>query len=763
MSSVLVDAGSSSSFSGTVSEGHTTCAYVLRMFVDADRNGELTDDRTEEWLVGNDGRGAMLVTNESGDPAFGCPSKIVVKAKAEVPERTRLGGTFTMTAAHARRVRIARDGKPVIGGETTRYVVDDVAAEGFELLIEAARFRRSLDEEPEILLSFTPTVNGEARAAQVAAFRESPWMLAPRVHAARKVYCADLDKAFVDRLRELLNLEVDVTIGAEEKHGFVQDAMKIGYTTDGKRVQPAVLRTPAAKWDPVFAKGSFDGAPVFAVTPSAEKNNACDGGNIQVSPPTEKYPFGRIYYSPKGGPHTIVPDLQAFLHAQRVQAPFELDASWLTVGHVDELLSFLPVDKGLVACVPSPRLAYALMLAAVEADEKATMLEGRRIGNEIASKFKHVSAVLEDYQKANLGPGADIRTLIKSPAQPGSAAFHCEATIRQVSAALGPVQVIEVPVVFAGTMGGRTEAFTANIVNMVVHGQLCVFPKPYGPKAEKDVEFDKVVVKAKADLFEEYTIAVLKRAGFTGVAIDTWDTYHRLHGEVHCATSVLRTFEPCRWWTFVPPPQQQMTAATEEKSDDEAEQIVEMPPNNDCFFHAVLWHKDRNDYKSMKAVKELRKQVLQQIAKQLFPGVDILKAVEAAMADKTYPEATASLVQTASKNSDEWGRYNDAKGHDDFLGQNVVDAVYRMQFTHEEIEEGRGPVTMKKATIWGDNNFIANAVSDVFTSPIYIYTGGDLTEPTEKINDDVYEGEGDPIRLVLTDNNHWDVYKPSAS
>lgn len=40
-----------------------------------------------------------------------------------------------------------------------------------------------------------------------------------------------------------------------------------------------------------------------------------------------------------------------FLQAQRVQAPVELYSDWLSVGHVDEFLSFVPTSDQKV-CLP---------------------------------------------------------------------------------------------------------------------------------------------------------------------------------------------------------------------------------------------------------------------------------------------------------------------------------------------------------------------------------------------------------------------------
>lgn len=48
-----------------------------------------------------------------------------------------------------------------------------------------------------------------------------------------------------------------------------------------------------------------------------------------------------------------------FLKAQQVQAPVELYSDWLSVGHVDEFLSFVPTSDQKV-CPPSNRATSAL-------------------------------------------------------------------------------------------------------------------------------------------------------------------------------------------------------------------------------------------------------------------------------------------------------------------------------------------------------------------------------------------------------------------
>lgn len=48
-----------------------------------------------------------------------------------------------------------------------------------------------------------------------------------------------------------------------------------------------------------------------------------------------------------------------FLKAQQVQAPVELYSDWLSVGHVDEFLSFVPTSDQKV-CPPPARATSAL-------------------------------------------------------------------------------------------------------------------------------------------------------------------------------------------------------------------------------------------------------------------------------------------------------------------------------------------------------------------------------------------------------------------
>ena len=76
-----------------------------------------------------------------------------------------------------------------------------------------------------------------------------------------------------------------------------------------------------------------------------------------------EYPFGRIYYGKwaGGGIHQQMAD---FLESQKVQDPFDVDTSWLCVGHVDEFTSFVPdinSEKGFKMLIADVDAAWELL------------------------------------------------------------------------------------------------------------------------------------------------------------------------------------------------------------------------------------------------------------------------------------------------------------------------------------------------------------------------------------------------------------------
>ena len=90
-------------------------------------------------------------------------------------------------------------------------------------------------------------------------------------------------------------------------------------------------------------------------------------GNLEVAPPVDGYPYGRIYYGDwyyGSTPDTITSDLTSEFDAQAVQAPFTLDVTFLCVGHVDEYMTFVPdasSPKGFKYLLADVNAGYAFL------------------------------------------------------------------------------------------------------------------------------------------------------------------------------------------------------------------------------------------------------------------------------------------------------------------------------------------------------------------------------------------------------------------
>ncbi len=139
--------------------------------------------------------------------------------------------------------------------------------------------------------------------------------------------------------------------------------MEIGFSATASHALHVVLRVPVQGPLREYARELLD-VDVGVVDPAPEvlaghRGGRFDqGGDIECSPPVRGYPFGRIITAKSAAGETN--HLLPFLRGQVVQLPIEIDTSWLTVGHVDEIVSFLPVASspvGFKVIVASPAVA----------------------------------------------------------------------------------------------------------------------------------------------------------------------------------------------------------------------------------------------------------------------------------------------------------------------------------------------------------------------------------------------------------------------
>ncbi|NXH46166.1 PADI3 deiminase, partial [Dicaeum eximium] len=153
---------------------------------------------------------------------------------------------------------------------------------------------------------------------------------------------------------------------------WIQDEVEFGYIQAPHKTIPVVFDSPRDRGLKDFPVRSILGPDFGYVARQApEGASSLDSfGNLEVSPPVtvrgKEYPLGRILIGssfPRVGGRRMAKAVRDFLVAQKVQAPVELFADWLHVGHVDEFLSFVPAPdrKGFRLLLASPSACYQLL------------------------------------------------------------------------------------------------------------------------------------------------------------------------------------------------------------------------------------------------------------------------------------------------------------------------------------------------------------------------------------------------------------------
>jgi hypothetical protein len=253
-------------------------------------------------------------------------------------------------------------------------------------------------------------------------------------------------------------------------------------------------------------------------------------GNLEVSPPVTvdgvEYPFGRIYWGDFRG-RGVTDELAEMLVEQRVQAPFQIDNSFLCVGHVDEFTSFVPdpsAPKGFRFLYADTNVGRSFL----EGLDPALSLPKYRTDHGYAT----VGAMLEDDSL-----WAQNEDMQADYLDPNLAIFKAEL-------GLDDDDIILVPAVFeeSAECGGGALALIPATVNMVVadlgSGPELFLPDPFLRADVDDQSTDPFIAE----------VASLLPSTLNLNWLDDWDWYHMAWGEVHCGSNTRRT--PNRdWWT----------------------------------------------------------------------------------------------------------------------------------------------------------------------------------------------------------------------
>lgn len=253
-------------------------------------------------------------------------------------------------------------------------------------------------------------------------------------------------------------------------------------------------------------------------------------GNLEATPPFSRggvnYPFGKIYYG-RLNTSGLNSTLGTFLTSQKVQAPFEINTTWLCVGHVDEFISFVPAPgsaKGFKLVIADTAAAWTLL---------ATLPGPTQLPKYGADHgYSTVGSLLNDNALRMLND--DLQADYIEPA----------ITKFKVELGLTDADIVRVPSLFEQPSGcnGRVAALIPGMVNLIVANVDGATTHLF----TADPFFRAATAQSSDPIIAAFQAAM--PPGMTMHFLDNWDTYHMGLGEVHCGTNVRRT-PMASWWT----------------------------------------------------------------------------------------------------------------------------------------------------------------------------------------------------------------------
>jgi monoamine oxidase/subtilisin family serine protease/peptidoglycan hydrolase-like protein with peptidoglycan-binding domain len=547
-------------------------ATTYRILVDAGRNGSLVPG-PERWTWGPGSSGAVVLVNNDDDDSDGKPdNENPAVETGDVTDLTPLvlelvgsaDPTLTLeisvdTPAALRIVdKTAVGGTEIVGpARGPRHAFALPVPARIELGLEGIRYAgRGFAGEVVVTAKWT---TGGITAEAKTTVRMAPWLVPNHLDPAEAVFVVKLpppddNAGFRAALGSFLTVAGCRLVEVGNPDRWIQDNMELGYASvPAKRLRTVLKNLRGRPLEPV-ARSLL--APDTGFTEQGALSVAFEssldyGGNLECTPPVtvrgKRFPAGRIYLGSTAA-QPFDAEVREFLEGQVVQRPIELDTTWLSVGHVDEVLSFVPAGdrKRFRMVVASPRRAYAILDRVAASSSTARMLIGRTLLGGPTGTVS-VDQTVRDFlkRKANFHPDA-------SPTTP-AITLRAYNTLRQADIdkmrtkmisglGLDPADVVDIPAVFFPNPDTPTtaDALIAGMVNMLVVNGHAGVPMPFGPEVGGVDQFEKDVKDKLIPLGVKVTF------------LDCWDVYHVNQGEVHCGTNTLRTAPALNWWEFAP-------------------------------------------------------------------------------------------------------------------------------------------------------------------------------------------------------------------
>ncbi|KAJ1065460.1 hypothetical protein K5549_016256, partial [Capra hircus] len=517
-------------------------AIEISLDVDADRDGvvEKNNPRKASWTWGPEGQGAILLVNCDRDtpwlPQEDCSdekvySKEDLKDMSQMILRTR--GPEHLPAGYETVLYISMSDSDKVGvfcvenpffGQRYVHILGGSAEllffveglrfpdEGFSGLVSIhVSLLEYMAEGIPLTPIFTDTV----------AFRVAPWIMTPNILPPVSVYvcCMKDNYLFLKEVKNLVektNCELKVCFHTALRfRRSSQDEIEFGYIEAPHKGFPVVLDSPRDGNLKDFPVKQLLGPDFGYVTrePLFEPVTSLDSfGNLEVSPPVtvngKTYPLGRILIGssfPLSGGRRMTKVVRDFLQAQQVQAPVELYSDWLTVGHVDEFMTFVPI--------PGTK-KFRMLMASTSACYKL-FREKQKEGHGEAIMFKGLGGMSS--KRITINKILSNESLVQEN-QYFQRCLDWNRDILKKELGLAEQDIIDLPALFQMDKSRQARAFFPNMVNMIVLDKDLGIPKPFGPQVEE------------VCCLETHVRSLLEPLGLCCTFVDDISAYHKFLG-----------------------------------------------------------------------------------------------------------------------------------------------------------------------------------------------------------------------------------------
>jgi hypothetical protein len=482
-----------------------------------------------------------------------------------------------------------RDLKPILGEIINQSSLSGITSQELEY-IERSKVL-SLDPQEEYFISCNDVISRKTQPliklsigvyekerliySDYMIFRIAPALLCANNLEAKSVYMAKLtgshnNTSFVTEATKILNSEGIESVIIENQtissyHRWMQDILKFVYCTDGQKTQFMLLKGPhfashtQKNGDLSYIYKAFADYPMYDFFYDTDKNLDAFG-NVQILPPIlPQYPFGRIIYgtSPDNLQQSNISyNLVDFLESQQIQKPIHVNTSWLSVGHVDEVLSYVPDPQsklGFRILIASPKkfldLIQQLSSETVIFDNKDNYYVFDEVTPDVKQRFTLKSGKPDQFPcvfKSQLKVGQILNW--KEIRETNVTYQKYLDDIRKVvmkELGLGWSDFYEVPIYYwPKSIAFRARSIMPNMINNLYltaskpnYRGFMLVPKPF--EAETN------------DKFESYFKSLLP-TDVKPYFIRNWDSYYLLEGDINCGTNARRVASKKSWWTTRP-------------------------------------------------------------------------------------------------------------------------------------------------------------------------------------------------------------------